>query len=366
MGYDSESFTAGIGFTWHGYAFDYGYFSREEAGSSHPITLSARLGKPLEQQIAEQDEARRIEEERMLNDLFAARIASHIDAADSLRGAGELESALDEVKIALEYDPGSERALTLRDEIGTAILAAQAERAKDSEKELLINQHFELGLRHYNANEYILARAEWRNVLEIDPENVEALGYLRRTEEKLDEQLQSHVSTAAEYERTGRLPEAIGEWNIVSMIEPDNAEAAAAIERIKLRINSMSRDYNEANRKLQTIDLYERALTAFSEGRYEDAVTLSQQVLQLDPAHEGAKDLINGAQRRMRPLSDEENEEIRTLYIQGMTYFGQKEYEKAIEIYSRILEINPYNESVRKQVEEARQRLKKLESPEGG
>ena len=366
MGYDSESFTAGIGFTWRGYALDYGYFSREEAGSSHPITLSARLGKPLDQQIAERDEAQRIEEERRLNELFAVRITSHIDAADSLRDAGELESALDEVKITLEYDPGNERAVVLREEIQTEILAAQEERTKNAENELLINTHFRLGLDHYTANEYILARAEWRNVLALDPENEDALEYQRLTQEKLDGALQSRITAARAYEMAGRLPESIGDWNIVLTIDPENAEAPVAIERMKQRINAMSRDYNEANRQLETIELYNRALTALTEGRYEDAVSLARQVLQLDPDHAEAKDIINRAERRMQPLTDEENEQIRALFLEGYRFFEQKEYVNAMDIWSKILEIDPFNESIRKNIEEAKQRLKKIETNEGG
>jgi tetratricopeptide (TPR) repeat protein len=365
MGYDSESFTAGIGFAWHGYSFDYGYFSREEAGSSHPITITARLGKPIEQKIAEREEAQRAEEERILRELFAGRITSHIDAADSLREAGELESALDEVKIALEYDPGNERADTLRSEIGAAILAAQEERTRNAENELLINRHFRLGFEHYDANEYLLARAEWQNVLDIDPENEQALDYKRRTEEKLDEQLQAHLSEAARHESAGRLPEALGEWNIVRMIDPDNAEAPAAIERIKGSIESMSRDYREANRRLETIDLFNRAQTAFGEGRYENAISLAQRVLQLDPDHEDAMELINRAERRIKPLSDDEKARIREIYIEGQKHFSNKEYERAIEIWNRILEIDPDNESIRKNIEDAKERLDKLGSPEG-
>lgn len=366
MGYDSESFTAGIGFQWHGYAFDYGYFSREEAGSSHPITLSARLGTPLDQQVAEREEAQRIEEERRLNELFAGRITSHIDAADSLREAGELESALDEVKIALEYDPASERAAVLREDISAEIIAAQEERTNNAEKSLLITQHFNLGVQHYIANEYILARAEWLNVLKIDPEHEEALAYQRRTDEKLDEQLQSHVNTAAAHESAGMIPEAIGEWNIVLMIDPDDTEAPRAIERLKQRINTMSRDYNEANRKLETIDLFNQAVTAFAEARYEDAILLGQQVLTREPSHEEAKDLINRAQRKLKPLSDEENEQVMTLFKEGMGYKAQKEYMKAIEVWYRALLINPENESIRKNIDEVKERLKKLETNEGG
>jgi tetratricopeptide (TPR) repeat protein len=366
MGYDSESFTAGIGFAWHGFSFDYGYFSREEAGSSHPITITARLGKSLEQRTAEREAERKADEERRLAELFGGRVTSHIDAADSLRGSGDLESALDEVKIALEYDPGNERAVELKDEIGTAIIAAQQEQTRNAEKAILIDQHFRLGIEHYGNSEYLLARAEWRNILAIEPEHEQALEYQRLTEEKLRERTQSYLDEAAAHERAGRLPEALGVWNVVRMIDPENESAPAAIERIKAQMDTMSRDYEEASRKLEIIDLFEAAVTAFNEERYEDAILAGQRVLELDPNHEDANDLINRAQRRLKPLSDEENEEIRNLHVEAMKYYTQKDYARAIEIWNKILEINPYNESVRKNIEEANQRLEKLESTEGG
>ena len=47
-GFDSESITAGIGFGWNRYRGDYGFFSREEAGSSHPFSILARIGTSIE------------------------------------------------------------------------------------------------------------------------------------------------------------------------------------------------------------------------------------------------------------------------------------------------------------------------------
>ena len=150
------------------------------------------------------------------------------------------------------------------------------------------------------------------------------------------------------------------------MIDPENADAPVAIERIKGRINSMSRSYRDASRRLETIDLFEKAVTAFVEGKYEDAISLARQVLQRDAAHEDAKDLINRAERRMKPLSDEENEQIRTLHIEAMKHYTQKEYAEAIDAWEKILDIDPDNESARKNIEEAKQRLRKLGSSEGG
>ncbi len=364
LGYDSESITAGVGFAWRGYGADYGFFTREEAGTSHPISISARIGMPVVEKIRVRNETRAAEEERLLRDVFSRRVSRHIAAADSLRMEGNLNEALDEIKIALEFDPSNETATRFIEEVGAEILRLQQERTSTAEKALLINQHFSLGLRYYSNNEYILARAEWRNVLELDPENTQALEYLDRTEEKLAEQVEQHRIAAREHERLGRLAEAIGEWNTVRMIDPENQEARTASERISRRLNELNRDYRAANTRLMAIEQFEDALTAFSAGRYGDAVELLNALLEKQPDHEEARKLLRRAQRRMTPLTDEEKNEIRRLYIEGMKNFTKKDFNAAIEIWRRILEIDPDNESVRKNIEEAEQRIRKLESSE--
>lgn len=365
LGFDSEQITAGVGFGWRGYRADYGYFSRDEAGSSHPLTLSARIGTRIEEKIRRREEIRKAEEERMIDELFARMVLERIESARSHIESGELESALDEVKIALEFDPANEKAAELFEEISNGIRAAQEERTRDAEKALLINQHFNLGLDHYERNEYMLARAEFRNVLDLDPENEQAAGYLERISERLDEQVAAHRAAAIDNERSGRLTAAMNEWNLVRMIDPENTEASAAIERIGRELEAMGRDYRSANRRLETIELFERAARMFAEGRYPESAGLLRRVLQQEPDHEEAKDLLRKAERRMTPLTDEQKEEIRRLFVEGGKYYTKGDYAKAIEIWSRIIEISPENSSVLDNIEKARRRLEKIDSGEG-
>ncbi|MCU0640160.1 MAG: hypothetical protein MUF59_09880 [Candidatus Krumholzibacteria bacterium] len=241
----------------------------------------------------------------------------------------------------------------------------QTERSRDAEKSVLINQYFGVGLRHYSGNEYILARAQWLAVLEIDPENQDAKDYLARTEEKLGEQMANHAAAAKGYEQNGSFASAIGEWNLVRTIDPGNGEAIESIRRINARMEELDRNYRAADRRLKTIDSFEEALKAYSEGRYADAAALLRRILEQQPDYAEARDLLNRVQRKLTPLSDAEKEQIRQMYIQGMKHFTQRNYSEAIEIWKKILEIDPDNESVSKNIEDARQRLEKTGSLEG-
>lgn len=364
LGYDSEQITAGIGFAWKGFQFDYGYFTREDAGSSHPLSLSSRLGVPVAERIRLREERRMLEEERRIQQVFSGRVAKHLESAEAYRKEGSYERALDELKIALDYDPTNGAAAETLTVIRAQIVREQEERTRDTEKSALINQHFRLGLSYYSNNEYVQARAEWRNVLAIDPANKEASDYLSKTEQKLAEQINLHRARAADLEGRGQLAAALGEWNIIRMLDPEFEEAKTASTRISRRIEDFSRDYEVTKYRLEMVELYEKALSAFGGGRYTEAIGLLDELLGKDPGHEEARQLMVRARRRITPLTDEEKEEIRRLYLAGMKLFAHDNYSGAIEEWNKILEIDPNNESVMKNLEEAERRLKKGGTPE--
>ncbi len=365
LGFDSEKITAGLGIAWRSFKVDYGFFSRDEAGTSHPVSLSARIGTRLEDKIRLREERRAVDEERRIQQIFSDRVVTHLQAAEEHRAAGNLDQAIDELKIALDYDPANGAAAETLGVVRNEILKREEARTQSAEKALLINQHFNLGLKYYSDSEYILARAEWLNVLDLDPGSEQAREYLQRTEAKLDERIRQYRARALELERSGQPAAAIAEWNRVRMINPESAEARTAIDRIERHMEEMSRDYRDARDRLETIEIFESALSAFSEGRYSETVNLCNTLLRRDPGHEEARELLRRATRRMTPLTDDEKEEVRRLYIQGMKYFTQSNYRAAIGEWRKILEIDPDNESVKENIEEAEARLRRIGSSEG-
>jgi tetratricopeptide (TPR) repeat protein len=357
VGFDSEQVTGGIGLAWRGYQFDYGYFSREEAGSSHPISLSARIGASLEEKARMREERRNLEYEQRIRLIFTERVSQHIRAAEQYRGEGSLEPALDELKIAREYDPTNEAIARSFDEVQQEIVSRQEDRTKESEKAYLINQYFQLGLKYYVDNEYLLAKAQWQNILDLDPTNEGALDYTARTEEKIAEQIARHRQRAGELEGRGQLAASLSEWNLVRLLDPESAEAAAAIDRLSGRMEEMTRSYQTVSRRLEIVQFLEDALAAFREGRYAEAKSSLEELLRVDPAHEEAKGLLRRVERRITPLTAEEKERIKKLYIAGTKYFTQGNYAAAVEEWRKILDIDPDNESVLKNIEEAQRRL---------
>ncbi len=361
VGLDDSNFSFGLGVTTHGFGFDYGLVSRETAGSSHPVTFSATYGQTLDEQRAELAAQRVREDQEMIQRAFLARVQVHRDQATILENDGNLPGAVDEWKIVLEFIPGDGEATEHLDLLTRQIVQEQELAARDLEKQTAINTHFTQGLRLYQENDYLRSREEWRVILAIDSTHAEAEDYLGRTQVKIDEMLAGHETQARQLERDSRLTEAIGEWNNVQAIEPGNEEARLAIARIRKMIEDQSQNLEQSNKQLEIVNLYNDALQDFNVGNYQRSMTRLERLLALEPNHEEAKKLLTLAKRKLTPLTTDEEDQIRKLFLRGMQFFAKDQYVKAIEEWEKILVIDPTNESVKRNIEEAQERLKQLE-----
>ncbi|MFO7914091.1 MAG: PorV/PorQ family protein [Candidatus Krumholzibacteriales bacterium] len=364
FGYDSEQLTAGIGFSWMGYSADYGYFSREEAGSSHPVSLSMRYGMSIDEKKELREMERRMEDEAYFREVLADRAGRNMEEADSLISSGELDEAYDKLKLVLEYDPSNREAAEKMSELEEKILRNQQSRLRSAEKQSLLDYHLKAGLRFYRNNEYVQSRDEWEALLELDPGNQQAIDYLERIGEKLEERIENYRKRARDYERRGMLAEALDIWNIIKGLDPGDKSAQREYDRIKRDMQELSEDFDATRKKLEVIDIFNSALSSFNNGDYSETVNLLNRVLDLDPDHREATRLMQRAKRRLTPLNESEKKQIRDLYVEGMKFFNQKKFKSAIELWEKILKINPENESVKQNIEEARRRLDTIDQKE--
>jgi tetratricopeptide (TPR) repeat protein len=360
-GLDDGTATFGLGVGAFNYGLDYAFYSKDEAGSNQAVTFSGRFGQTLDEK-REAIEAQRAEDERaLIQRTFETRIATHREKARTLEAGGDWAGALNQWLIVLEYVPDDTEAVAARDAAREQVLAQQAAAVRDLGNQALIRTRFARGLDLFNENDLVGARTEWVAILAIDSLNAGARDYLDQTDAKIDERIRAHSERAQQLERDGRLTEAIAEWNNVQQYQPDNASARASVARIRKQIESVSQDYAASQRKLRIVTLYNDALTEYNAGRYQDAMNHLRELLTLQPDHADAKKLMALTKRRTTPLTGAEKARVRELYLAGMQFFSKDQYAQAIAEWEKILEIDPTNESVQRSIEEARERLRKVE-----
>ncbi|HET6350130.1 MAG TPA: hypothetical protein VFH88_13705 [Candidatus Krumholzibacteria bacterium] len=360
-GMDEGKATFGLGVGVSNYGLDYAFYSRDTAGSSQAFTFNARFGNTLDERRAELETQRAREEKELIRRSFAERIDAQRKKARELSAAGDYEGSLAQWQVVLEFVPDDPEAIAGAGAAREQVLAKQAAQVRDVESQAVVRTRFSQGLDRFNQKDWLGARTEWKAILAIDPQHAGALDYLQQTQKHIDEQVAIHEARANQLERDNRLTEAIGEWNNVQQYNPDDPDAKAAIARIRGRIESMSQDYSATQRKLRIVNLYDSALQLYNAGNYADAMKNLNELLTLQPDHAEAKKLLALAKRRSTPLTDAEKSKIRELYLSGMQFFSKDEYARAISEWEKILEIDPTNTSVQRSIDEARERLKKVE-----
>jgi tetratricopeptide (TPR) repeat protein len=361
LGYDKDTATFGLGIGAFNYGLDYAFYSRNDPGTNQAVTFTANIGKSLDEKREEIAQGRAAEEKLLIQKAFESRIATHRTQAQQLEASGDYAGALTEWQIVLGYAPDDPEALARSAAARDQVIQQQAATVRDAETQAVVRARFAHGLDLFNQNDFLGARNEWHAVLDADSSNAAARDYLRRTQARIDELVTGHIEHARTLENQNRLTESIAEWNNVQQYDPNNAQAKAAIDRIRGKIESVSQDYAATQRRLRTVTLYNDALQKYNAGQYQDAMKDLNELLTLQPDHADAKKLMALAKRRTTPLTDAEKAKIREFYLAGMQHFSKDEYAQAITEWEKILELDPTNESVQKSIDEARERLNKVQ-----
>ena len=360
-GFDDGTPTFGLGVGVSDYGLDYAFFSKDAAGSTQSFSFNARFGSTLDERRAAIEAEQAKQEQDLIRRTFEARVAAQRTKAKQQEASGDWSGALNSWQNVLDYLPDDPEATTASAHAREQVLAQQAAQVRDVENQAVVRTRFANGLDRFNEKNWLAAREEWKAILAVDPQHQGASDYLAQTQKQIDDQVAIHMTRASQLERDNRLTEAIGEWNNVQQYNPDDAQAKAAITRLRARIESMSQDYSATQRKLRIVTLYNDALQMYNDGKYQDAMKNLSELLQLQPDHADARKLQSLAKRRSTPLTDQEKSRIRELYLSGMQYFSKDEYAKAISVWEKILEIDPTNTSVQRSIDEAKERLRKVQ-----
>ena len=141
------------------------------------------------------------------------------------------------------------------------------------------------------------ALARYRRVLDVDPANPQALTGLEAGREQLAGRLAGLVQAGNRSLGDGRFAEAAATFRQVLAIDPYQAEARGALERIdQLRLSGVNPGDEQA--------LYLQGIEFYTRGKYREAIGAWEKVLALDPGHEKSRMNIEKAQRKLQRIEE--------------------------------------------------------------
>ncbi|MGZ3494095.1 MAG: hypothetical protein ACXWM6_05285 [Thermodesulfobacteriota bacterium] len=263
----------------------------------------------------------------------------------------------------------------------------------------MADQHFKKGLSYYQSHSMEAARKEFLIVLYYNPDHQEALNYLKHKlagEDYILYQVKGGDTFKGIAKKTFKDPDKdfliayFNDLRIDSKLVPGSTlrlpvlESSTAKETVDTKESMM--DAREIS--ADTDKLLSRALASYKVKNYRETVSISERVLEYDPANREARDLINEshyqtgkslargkkyqealeAYNRLDPGYKDVRESIALVkkqlagehYLRGVKYFTDEELDKAVKEWEVTLALDPNHPKAKNDIESARTLLQKL------
>ena len=348
-GYDRDNLALGTGIKYRRINIDYAYKLVDYVDGLHHISISFLLGASTTERVRLRELAKLppepTEEEKRFNALMTT--------ADRFFRRFQLDSARVYFQQALEMQPDNEEI------IGTLAAIEESRRVQGEQEEALrvARESVSQTLRAFITQaEQMLVEKIYQAALdflglvfEIDPGNTSANQLRDQIVMARNAELATSLDRAQQAAQARRWSEAVEAFNRVLELDPENQPAQEA----KVQM-------------LAALDLPQRirlAVELFDRGELAEAAARFRAILDVNPNEPVAQDYLRRIQERraVRPVATLEDlqrdREFWELYLEGLRFMRNKEYQKAIEAWEKVLQAYPNNANTLDNIEQARLRL---------
>jgi tetratricopeptide (TPR) repeat protein len=352
----------GFGVQWRRYGFDYA-FAQGEIEATQQIALHLAWGEP----VSQYESRRRAEYAKAAEDTVrahrAAIVARDRDKAEEAEANGDYEAAL------LLWE------ILIRERPDDATFAARAGRARTeiadrAKQDLEVESAKRLASTVTAMTRAALVRGDveeaagvWRGFVRpgVTPpgfvaDSVAAIEAEYRAAR--DRAVARSVARADSLHRVGRVLDAAESAAFALRLNPEDPAALKVWNSLQLIVVKSAETSASLTRKLEALTAIHAASEAFTEARYADAQTSIRRALALEPSNEEARAWRDRIERRLSTPKTEIDARVKQLYIKGMEAFSSGDYREALRNWEQILVLDPLNESARRNVLEARERMK--------
>jgi len=291
--------------------------------------------------------------------------------------SGNYKAAMENFFEALYLNPTNKRAKQYLEKAGKKFMEEVETRRESERTEILrkaqgiiaerkqkVKENYESGVKHYSQGELLRASIEFNAVLEIEPEHKEAKKYLELIRKRLEDIVNKgefrtvselYYAQGAIFYINGEWAKAISQWKNALKLDSSNKELSEFI-----KIAEKRRHQEEALEKAEV--LYRDGSAHYNEGKIEEAIKELQEAVKLNPQHMKAQDYLARAKEKVATVSKEEEEKSRREimdkhYFQGIDYYAEGKFKKAIEEWDEVLGIDPEHKGAKEYIDKARDKI---------
>ena len=183
-------------------------------------------------------------------------------------------------------------------------------------------------------------------VFDIDPANSDALALQKEIDQAVNAEITRNMSIAKVAEAGHMYLKAFEAYNRILELHPGDKAVLEARHRVAAQ--------------LDLVQQREAAVKLFQEGKLEESRRRFESVLSIDPNNAMATDYIHkidSALAKPPTLEDiQKDKETWQLYLDGLRYMRDRQYDKAIEAWEKVLRKYPNNPNTINNIEQARLR----------
>jgi tetratricopeptide (TPR) repeat protein len=355
-GYDRDNFSFGAGLKLERFRLDYAYKMLNYIEDSHRFSLSILIGKSINQQMAEREKAEQAKGSILLEDERRKQFDFYKKKADEFYNRFRLDSALVYYQRALafkEHDAeitgtiaAIENSINFQQEKQRRIIEAQRELDKSIQAYLSQAENF-------FAKKYYRAALDMLDLIfDINPNHEAANELKRQIEDAMSKDIAVELENARQSEKEGNYIAAIEAYNRVLDLDPGNTEVLAM--RAKVAKN------------LDIAQQINKGIEQYNNGKYDKSKATFSAVLSVDNNNPVALDYLKRiavTEEKTTTLEDlQQDKDVWALYLDGLRYMRNHEYQKAIDAWNKVLKSYPNNINTLNNIEQAKLRLKSEES----
>ncbi|MEW6413000.1 MAG: PorV/PorQ family protein [Candidatus Zixiibacteriota bacterium] len=355
-GYDRDNLSFGAGLKYRRLKIDYAYRVLEFLDDSHRFSLSFLIGPSITKQLRRSE---MLEERRgsvLLEGERQKQFEFYREKADSYYSNFRLDSALVYYQRALAFDEDNEEIVGKIAAIENALTVQLEEQQKIRSTRLELQKSIEnyyAQAENFFAKKYYQAALDMLNLIfDINPNYLEATDLKREIEDAITRDIALEFDKARTAEQEKNSVAALESYNRILELDPGNEEAIANREKVAASLDIAQ----QLNRGIELFNAgsYSRARAAFG------AVILADRQ---NPVAIEYLRKIDALQEKQVTLEDlQKDRVVWQHYLDGLRYMRNKEYEKAIESWNKVLEVYPNNVNTLNNIEQARLRLQSEES----
>ena len=348
----------GLGVQYRRYGLDVA-MEQGELEATQQVALHVAWGEP----VSEYEARRRAEFSKAAEESVMARrtalLASDRTRAEGAEASGDWESALLHWEF-LHRERPTDKTYAERADRARAAIREEAKAAVDRESALRLDQTLSAMTRDALARGDVEeALGLWRGFSQRTGAPSEGYSALEAdVRSAADREFVSAVARGDSLRNAGRVLAAADAAALALRLRPEDPRALELWAALEAGVGKSAASAASLSRKLEALTAVQAASQAFNEGRYSDAQKQVRKALTLDPSSAEAKAWNGRIQRRLSTPRPELDARIKALYIEGMEAFTAGDYRRALKSWEQILVLDPLNEGARRNVLEARDRLK--------